>query len=626
MYGQYLSKEQADALSAPPRHVLSHIKRWLRDHVVTSEEHHMVFEPAVNILSIVSTVEHIERVLETEIHHFSQVNSKRRRILRSSSSIRFPPKIAQHVTFSTLNQAPVDLKAMSRHTSSEWSSHHPIPNDPITPAYLRTFYGIPQNLSITNESNVQGLAEFFEENWSRRDLEAFNRNMEIEPVKGPRIIQAGDRVNDLNNPTSEASLDIQYLTAMAPNATTLVMTLGGRNPHSDIDEPFVTWAQQVLEMDSPPLVFSMSYSDDELHIFDSNEAYARSFDPLLMKMGLRGISVLFASGDDGVSGQKESIPSDQMNKEQACRRNGPQWPTSSPYVTAVGATMTLGANREMGSFFYTAQEVVCNAEWGGNIVSGGAFSDRYDRPQYQDKVVSNYVDVYTSDLPHDFFNKQGRGYPDVSGLGANYRVWKNGKPSPMSGTSASTPLWSAMITLWNDRRLNAGKPPLGFINPLLYAIHRLNASAFYDIVVGNNGGTQDADFSCEFGFEAAPGWDAATGLGSPNFPVLSDLTFEAESLFRLGVSTNDTLNRPPLVKHNTRMVELAPTMFHVLCIGWIIVAGFGMMSLWRRIRSKDSLLIRKHAPAIVEHAEIEVQDEEDLDEEDLEDDLEEWKM
>ncbi|CAK4667838.1 unnamed protein product, partial [Aphanomyces euteiches] len=54
-------------------------------------------------------------------------------------------------------------------------------------------------------------------------------------------------------------------------------------------------------MSRPAYVASISYSDDEQHIFESSEAYARSFDVLLMKLAARGVSVLVASGDDGVA-------------------------------------------------------------------------------------------------------------------------------------------------------------------------------------------------------------------------------------------------------------------------------------------------------------------------------------
>jgi kumamolisin len=98
----------------------------------------------------------------------------------------------------------------------------------------------------------------------------------------------------------------------------------------------------------------------------------------------------------------------------------------------------------------------------------------------------------------------GRGVPDVAGNAdpqSGYQVLVDGKSLVIGGTSAVAPLWAGLIA-----RLNAdlGRP-VGFINPQLYA----HAAACRDIVSGNNGA-----------YEAGPGWDACTGLGSPNGTAL----------------------------------------------------------------------------------------------------------
>ena len=71
----------------------------------------------------------------------------------------------------------------------------------------------------------------------------------------------------------------------------------------------------------------------------------------------------------------------------------------------------------------------------------------------------------------------------------------------MGGTSAVAPLWAALITLINQQRAASGQANVGFANPSLYA----DPSALRDITSGNNGA-----------YKAGTGWDACTGLGSPN--------------------------------------------------------------------------------------------------------------
>jgi hypothetical protein len=75
--------------------------------------------------------------------------------------------------------------------------------------------------------------------------------------------------------------------------------------------------------------------------------------------------------------------------------------------------------------------------------------------------------------------------------------------------------YSAIISLLNDQQLNAGRPPLGFLNPWLYQTAASTPDAFFDVTIGNN-----PDSCCTTGFSCAPGWDAVTGLGTPNYQVL----------------------------------------------------------------------------------------------------------
>jgi kumamolisin len=99
--------------------------------------------------------------------------------------------------------------------------------------------------------------------------------------------------------------------------------------------------------------------------------------------------------------------------------------------------------------------------------------------------------------------KGGRGVPDVSGDAdpqTGYNVLVDGKSLIIGGTSAVAPLWSGLIALLNQK---LGKP-VGFFQPALYALGT-TTGAFHDITSGSNGA-----------FPAGPGWDAATGLGSPS--------------------------------------------------------------------------------------------------------------
>lgn len=137
-------------------------------------------------------------------------------------------------------------------------------------------------------------------------------------------------------------------------------------------------------------------------------------------------------------------------------------------------------------------EVVWNNGAGGGATGGGV-SATFALPQWQQGLKITDAQGAQSAL-------SARGTPDVAGdadpqTGYNVRV--DGAAMVIGGTSAVAPLWAGLIA-----RLNAGRStPLGFINPALYGA----PSALNDITQGNNGA-----------YEAATGWDACTGLGSPN--------------------------------------------------------------------------------------------------------------
>jgi len=90
----------------------------------------------------------------------------------------------------------------------------------------------------------------------------------------------------------------------------------------------------------------------------------------------------------------------------------------------------------------------------------------------------------------------------------SFWVVSNRVPMPVSGTSAACPTFAGILSLVNEKRLQAGKPSLGFVNPALYQ----NADALTDIVSGQqNGGDSVA------GLQAVTGFDPVTGLGVANY-------------------------------------------------------------------------------------------------------------
>ena len=120
---------------------------------------------------------------------------------------------------------------------------------------------------------------------------------------------------------------------------------------------------------------------------------------------------------------------------------------------------------------------------GGLITSGGGFSYTFPMPKWQRSAVNRYFSMLPTP-PVAGFNRSGRAFPDIALIGVKYNVLVKGNLYQRSGTSASAPLFAAMISLVNSNRLAVGLGAVGFINPTLYAATSKNL--FNDIVDGVN--------------------------------------------------------------------------------------------------------------------------------------------
>lgn len=143
-----------------------------------------------------------------------------------------------------------------------------------------------------------------------------------------------------------------------------------------------------------PLVVTMSYGSNEQHY---PKSYATETCNLFGQLGTRGVTVIAASGNAGPG------PSCQSNDGKKTKKFLPSFPTSCPYVTAVGGTVLASDTSAAGkSGKSTAADF-----------SGGGFSDYFKRPAWQDKPVQEYLKKNGEQFKK-YYNKDGRGYPDVA--------------------------------------------------------------------------------------------------------------------------------------------------------------------------------------------------------------------
>jgi tripeptidyl-peptidase-1 len=257
------------------------------------------------------------------------------------------------------------------------------------------------------------------------------------------------------------------------------------------------------------------------------EQYVNRSNTEFMKTNTKRVSFVICAQDEGAPSEANI----DCHLDSSSQPLFAIYPCSSPYVTCVSAT-TIGPETtstqvsQVEQVEYTPppicssypcaqsdHEVPCevnNTYY--DYTTGGGFSYWATRPSYQETVVDAYLKSNALLPPTSkFTSPNNRGYPDISATGARILIYDGGV-SVTEGTSAATPIVAAVIGLLNDQRLSNGKNPLGFLNPLLY---KMPANCFHDITTGANKCTISQ--CCKYGYGAVTGWDAVTGLGTPDY-------------------------------------------------------------------------------------------------------------
>jgi len=458
-------------------------KWWIASHGVHPSD--LNITPNGELISVTVSHEKAEKILNTKFDVYIS-SSAIAEIIRARS-YTLPKWLLEHVSFvgNVVSFPSTKLRPLIK--SFDTSENPPL----TTPDVINKFYNIKDN-KCTNKDTTQALFESLGQQFSPADLETFQKqlNLPVDPID--HVIGHNSPILCKINPNScgEANLDVQYMQAIAQNADTSYYS------EPSTGDPFLNWIEQVAQDANPPSVHSMSYGSIETM---DDQSSMKQFNLEACKLGLRRVSLFISSGDDGVANFQARGDSSKCGFT-------PSYPSSCPYVTSVGATM----GPESGD-----DESACQSDKGGVITTGGGFSTVFDAPDYQKDAISNYKKIATNLPPSGDYNGSGRGYPDISALGHNYPIVDGGNVLAVSGTSASSPVVAAMVTLVNDQRLNAGKNPIGFLNPALYSSKL--AGVFNDITSGDNKCCAEGGGCCEEGFYCAKGWDPVTGLGSVNF-------------------------------------------------------------------------------------------------------------
>jgi subtilase family serine protease len=276
----------------------------------------------------------------------------------------------------------------------------------------------------------------------------------------------------------ETPLDMAMVLGMAPDAT-IVM--------------FEGWH------DSTMLQAMANYTDMRINQFSSSFSVPLddNITKALKQMAAQGQSFFQSSGDSGAIADPGDIRSSDLlttvgGTNLMMTGNGDSWSSESVWG--------------LGGGFYT--------DGNSHITSPGIA-----KPHYQ-----QFIDMTANNRGGD---NRYRSVPDVAAVASNTEYfWGTRSAQNTGGTSVSAPVWAGFMALANEQRSQRGmKSSVGFANPLLYSLAQSDSTymlGFNDITVGRTGRTRcDPNYTFCFpydpagGFQAEPGYDLATGLGSP---------------------------------------------------------------------------------------------------------------
>ncbi|TGO58314.1 hypothetical protein BCON_0056g00050 [Botryotinia convoluta] len=518
-YGNHLDIDEANALFAPSADASSAVTSWL----TSAGAQNIVSDGST--ISFATTIEKANSMLNATFQSYTSNGVTKVRTTQYS----VPDDVAEHIelisptTYFGKTVANVPTKIAKRATSPSKVTVDAACSTSITPKCIKELYNIGNYTPSVSSGSRIGFGSFLNQSALYTDLFQYESYFGI-PEQNFTVTLINGATNDQNEDTAqtgEANLDVQNIIGVAHPLPVQEFITGGSppfipnidlpTPADNSNEPYLPYYEYLLSQPNSalPQVISNSYGDNEDTV---PYAYAVRVCNLIGIMGLRGISVLESSGDTGVGAG--CVANDGLNTPYF----QPQFPGTCPYITSVGGT----------------QAVAPEVAWDDG---SGGFSNYFSTAWYQvaavDEYLSKHISPSTKEYYESYTNFSGRGFPDISAhsLTPDYQVVYGGELSPSGGTSAAAPVVAGILGLLNDARFKAGKPALGFVNPLLYL---LGKGALNDITggasVGCNGVNGQTGAKVPGGaiipyasWNATKGWDPVTGLGTPNFEKLKKL-------------------------------------------------------------------------------------------------------
>lgn len=518
-----------------------------------------------NILHASGTTTDIARAFDAKIVTVREVNGSLAAQLTSTATI--PPALARDVTAVAGLSAvqPVTSLGHATHASRvSTASSCPSAGDSTgtTPNNLGGYtlqqqaelYGLGAEWALGNTGVGQTIGVYELANYYAGNVSNYFNCYGLSPIIKQINVDGGPTTADNTAgpgsapPTEEATLDVEEASALAPGAT--IEVYQGTNNASG---PTDIYSQ--MASDNTASIITTSWGICEAQTSGS----ASTEQPIFQEMAAQGQTVIAAAGDSGSSDcQIAPIPSPVLAVDD---------PASQPYVTGVGG---LRVN-DINPLDQTVWNDSCTTSGCG--AGGGGISTLWSQPSWQ---VGSGIQTTAA-------SGGMRMVPDLSVMAdpsTGFIEYYNSATntctsncasgwSGVGGTSIGAPLVSALVAVAAQSCLGVSGGRLGFINPTLY---HMAPTGFVDVTVGNN------DLLGVGGYSATPGYDMASGLGSPNgaafFAGLCPPTYSASlSSFSLSSKTATSLTIGPTINATLRDTQGSPIVNAALDVTATAPAG-----------------------------------------------------
>ncbi|MDQ2829339.1 MAG: S53 family peptidase [Chloroflexota bacterium] len=472
-YGHYMTLAQYQATYGPSVASVNRVKGILKGAGLTVR-----WQKGDDWLTVAGPVRRIEGTFGASVHLYTAPNG-----VRYDASARDPrppatlrPLIAGISHISSYVQPRLRARASRADASG------------LSPAGLLAAYDMTPLQQRFHFSGAGETVAFFEiDGYKQADLDAYTMRYHL-PAIHP-VIASGPR---LSNVEGETEMDLEVVHAIAPYAKLVLYNFdiqaAGQAATSDADySNSFLGPQTALINGSKGLVISQSWGRCDAI---QGTAVAQAYSNAYFKGVALGETDFVASGD---SGAYECLNTAKDGTPPSATYVTVGFPSALPYVTSVGGTRLSVDGRGNWS-----NETV----WEGpaeTVGSGGGLSYYFSRPSWQQGpgVLNQY-------------SNGKRETPDVaadSDPATGVDTYTGGSRGNGGGTSQAAPIWAGMTVLINQYLKSNGLKPVGFVTPALYALAARSQAhpPFHDVTVGGN-----------LAYPATPGYDMATGLGTPD--------------------------------------------------------------------------------------------------------------